>query len=93
MNIKEVTKDLKSLTDFINKGAEGKEKLTEAEALELDSAAVNVFKNANENDIIASVEKVANMNILKMNIHFFDNLPNIWAIYQNATEISTKEEE
>lgn len=93
MNIKEVTKDLKSLTDFINKGAEGKVKLTEAEALELDSAAINAFKNANENDIIASVEKVANMNILKMDIHFFDNLPNIWAVYQNATEISAKTEE
>lgn len=93
MNIEEVTKDLKSLTDFINKGAEGKVKLTEAEALELDGAAIKAFKNASENDIIASVEKVANMNILKMNIHFFDNLPNIWAVYQNATEISAKSEE
>lgn len=93
MDIKEVTKDLKSLTDFITKGAEGKETITEAEAIELDEAALALFRNASDTEIVASVEKVANMDILRLNVHFFDNLPNIWSVYQNATEISVKSEE
>lgn len=93
MKIKEVTKDLKSLTDFICKGAEGKVNLTEDEAMELDKAVLNVFRAASDSDIIASVEKVANMDILRMNIHFFDHLPNVWGVYQNAAEISVKFEE
>ena len=92
-DLKEVTKNLKSLVDFINDGAEGKiENLSEDQAAKVESEATRLFSKASNEEIIKLTEKVATMNILTMNIHFFDNLPNIWSILQNATEITVKVE-
>lgn len=90
-DLKEVTKNLKSLVDFINDGVEGKiENLSEDQAEKVESEAIHLFSKASNEEIIKLAEKIATMNILAMNIHFFDNLPNIWHILQNAAEVATK---
>lgn len=90
-DLKEVTKNLKSLVDFINDGIEGKiENLSEDQAEKVESEAIHLFSKASNEEIIKLTEKIATMNILVMNIHFFDNLPNIWHILQNATEVAAK---
>lgn len=93
LDIETITKDLKSVTDFINDGVEGKvPSLTEEEAAEFQAKALKVFNEASSDLIVAKTAKVAGMDILKMNIHFFDNIPSIWRIYQDAAEITVKTE-
>lgn len=85
-------KALRDITDFIIKGAEGKVKnLTEAEAADFEANAIEVLSEASNDLVIAKLSPIMNMNIITMNIHFFDNLPKIWACIQNATEICVRE--
>lgn len=92
MDIETITKDLKSITDFINESVKGNFLFTEEQAETFQTKALKVFNESNTDLIVAKTAKIANMNIFDMNIHFFDNLPKIWKIYQNATEITVKVE-
>lgn len=85
-------KEIKEVTDFIVKGAEGKiANLTEDEAKEFEAKAIKIISEASNDLVIAKLSPIMNMDIIRMNIHFFDNLPKIWACVQNATEICVRE--
>lgn len=91
MDIKKM--DLKSLADFITNGAEGKTPyLKDEEAAKFEKTAIKIFSETSNDMIIAKLAKISNMNILNMNAHFFDNLPNTWQVIQNATEITVKDD-
>lgn len=91
IDIEATTKDLKTVADFLVKGAEGKvPNLTDDEAKEFDSKAVKVIVDSSNDLICAKFSPIMNMNILEMNIHFFDNLPKVFGCIQNAAEISLK---
>ena len=84
--------DLKSAIDFIVKGAEGKvSNLTDEEAKEFESQVLKLIVESSNDLVKAKFAHIMNMNILRMNIHFFDNLPRIWGCIQNAAEISVRE--
>jgi len=91
MDIETITKDLKSTTDFIVKGAEGKVRnLTDSEAAEFEKVAMKQFREASNDLVYAKLSPVSNMDVLKINIHFFDNLPNVFGAIQNLTEYFIK---
>lgn len=90
--VKEATKSLKTLTEFIQKGAEGKiPNIPDEAAQEFEIAAIKLLEEASVDTVLAKTAKVAEMNILDLNIHFFDNIPKVWGVYQNATELSLKQ--
>ena len=81
-----------ALIDFLIKGAEGKvPNLKEEEAAKFDTEAVKIISQSSNDLVIAKLAPISNMNILRMNIHFFDNLPKVFGCIQNATEISVRE--
>ena len=94
-NMKDIAKmDFDSVVKFINDGAEGKvEALSDEEAIKFEGRVVELFSEAEDEKILNSLAKISEMNILKMNAHFFDNLPDIWAIIQNGIEIVAKSAE
>ena len=91
MDIETITKNLNSTTDFIVKGAEGKVRnLTESEAADFEKVAMKQFREASNDSVYDKLSPVSNMDILKMNVHFFDNLPNVFGAIQNLTEYFVK---
>ena len=92
MDIENVTKSLDTIVDFIVKGASGQiDNLSDEEAKEFENAVSKVVVNYPVETIISKFEPIMNMNILRMNIQFFDNLPNLFGYIQYATEICVKE--
>lgn len=88
------TKDLKTLIDYLIKGAEGKvANLSEEKAKKFEDEALKVINESSNDLAITEFTPIMEMNILKMNIHFFDNLPRIFNCIQNAAEISVREAE
>lgn len=85
-------KDLKEVIDFLIKGAEGKvANLKEEEAKEFEERALKIISESSNDLVIAKFAPIMNMNIIRMNIHFFDNLPKIFNCIQNAAEICVRE--
>ena len=84
MDIETITKDLKSTTDFIVKN------LTDSEAAEFEKVAMKQFREASNDLVYAKLSPVSNMDVLKINIHFFDNLTNVFGAIQNLTEYFIK---
>lgn len=95
MNIKEITKDFKSFTDWIYQEVTDKnaEAITDEEALELDSRGFALIQEKGIDMIMAKASKISSLNILDKNVNFkvFENLPKIWFAYQNAAEAATKQ--
>ena len=56
----------------------------------LNKIVASVFVGNNDL-IIEKLSPITNMNILRMNVHFFDNLPKVWRLIQNAAEVSVRE--
>lgn len=84
--------DLKETIDFLVKGAEGKvPNLTDEEAKEFEAKALKVIVESSNDLVKAKFAPIMNMNILRLNVHFFDNLPRIWGCIQNAAEIAVRE--
>jgi len=85
-------KEIKEIVDVLIKGANGEiPNLKEEEALDFEAKALKIISQTSNDLIIAKLSPITNMNILRMNVHFFDNLPKIWSCIQNAAEISVRE--
>lgn len=85
-------KEIKDIVEILVKGVNGEiPNLKEEEASAFEKKAIEVISNTSNDMVIAKLSPITNMNILKMNIHFFDNLPKIWGCIQNAAEISVRE--
>ena len=85
-------KEIKEVVDLILKGAKGEiPNLKEEEALDFEAKALKIISETSNDLVIAKFAPIMNMDILALNIHFFDNLPKIWGCIQNATEISVRE--
>lgn len=85
-------KELKEVTDIIIKGAKGEiPNFKEDEAAEFEAKAIKIISESSNDLVIAKLSPVMNMNILDLNVHFFDYLPRIWACIQNASEICVRE--
>lgn len=95
MNTKEITKNLKTLSDYIYDVASGKKKFTvsEVDLAKFQDEALEVIRNSSDEEVIRETDRVASLNILDkdVNFEFFGQIPKIWSVYQNATEISVKE--
>lgn len=85
-------KEIKDIVEILVKGVNGEiPNLKEEEAVAFEKKAIEIISNTSNDMVIAKLSPITNMNILKMNIHFFDNLPKIWGCIQNAAEISVRE--
>lgn len=85
-------KEIKEIVDVLIKGANGEiPNFKEEEAVAFEKKAIEVISQTSNDLIIAKLSPITNMNILRMNVHFFDNLPKIWGCIQNAAEISVRE--
>lgn len=85
-------KEIKDIVEILVKGVNGEiPNLKEEEAVAFEKKAIEVISNTSNDMVIAKLSPITSMNILKMNIHFFDNLPKIWGCIQNAAEISVRE--
>jgi hypothetical protein len=85
-------KEIKEIVDVLIKGANGEiPNLKEEEAIAFEKKAIEIISKTSNDLIIAKLSPITNMNILRMNVHFFDNLPKIWSCIQNAAEISVRE--
>lgn len=85
-------KEIKDIAEILAKGVNGEiPNLKEEEAAAFEKKAIEIISNTSNDMVIAKLSPITNMNILKMNIHFFDNLPKIWGCIQNAAEISVRE--
>ena len=85
-------KEIKEVVDVLIKGANGKiPNFKEEEAVAFEKKAIEVISQANNDLIIEELSPITNMNILRMNAHFFDNLPKVWRLIQNAAEVSVRE--
>ena len=84
--------EIKEVVDVLIKGANGKiPNFKEEEAITFEKKAIEVISQTNNDLIIEKLSPITNMNILRMNVHFFDNLPKVWRIIQNAAEVSVRE--
>ena len=85
-------KEIKEVAELLIKGAKGEiPNLKEEEAIEFEAKALKIISDTSNDLVIAKFAPIMNMNILALNIHFFDNLPRIWGCIQNAAEISVRE--
>lgn len=85
-------KEIREVADLILKGAKGEiPNLKEEEALDFEAKALKIISETSNDLVIAKFAPIMNMDILALNIHFFDNLPKIWGCIQNAAEISVRE--
>jgi hypothetical protein len=85
-------KEIKDIVEILVKGANGEiPNLKEDEAAAFEAKALKVVSESSNDLVIAKFSPITNMNILKMNVHFFDNLPKIWRCIQNVAEISARE--
>jgi hypothetical protein len=85
-------KEIKEIVDVLIKGANGEiPNFKEEEAIAFEKKAIEIISQTSNDLIIAKLSPITNMNILRMNVHFFDNLPKIWGCIQNAAEISVRE--
>ena len=85
-------KEIKEVVDVLIKGANGKiPNFKEEEAITFEKKAIEVISQTNNDLIIEKLSPITNMNILRMNVHFFDNLPKVWKLIQNAAEVSVRE--
>ena len=86
------TKEIKEIVDVLIKGANGKiPNFKEEEAIAFEKKAIEVISQASNDLIIEKLSPITEMNIFKMNIHFFDNLPRIWRCIQNVAEVLVRE--
>ena len=84
--------EIKEVVDVLIKGANGKiPNFKEEEAITFEKKAIEVISQTNNDLIIEKLSPITNMNILRMNVHFFDNLPKVWKLIQNAAEVSVRE--
>ena len=84
--------EIKEVVDVLIKGANGKiPNFKEEEAITFEKKAIEVISQTNNDLIIEKLSPITNMNILRMNVHFFDNLPKVWRLIQNAAEVSVRE--
>jgi hypothetical protein len=85
-------KEIKEIVDVLIKGANGEiPNFKEEEAIAFEKKAIEIISQTSNDLVIAKFAPIMNMNILALNIHFFDNLPKIWGCIQNAAEISVRE--
>lgn len=85
-------KEIKEIVDVLIKGANGEiPNFKEEEAVAFEKKAIEIISQTSNDLIIAKLSPITNMNILRINVHFFDNLPKIWGCIQNAAEISVRE--
>lgn len=85
-------KEIKEVAELLIKGAKGEiPNLKEEEAIEFETKALKIISDTSNDLVIAKFAPIMNMNILALNVHFFDNLPRIWGCIQNAAEISVRE--
>lgn len=85
-------KEIKEIVDVLIKGANGEiPNFKEEEAIAFEKKAIEIISQTSNDLIIAKLSPITNMNILRMNVHFFDNLPKIWGCIQNAAEFSVRE--
>ena len=94
-DIKEVTKDFRSFTDWIYQQVTDKknrETITDDEAVELDKKGYKLISEQGIDMVMAKVSKIASLNILDKNVSFevFDRLPRVWAAYQQAAEVEAE---
>lgn len=86
-------KDLKSVVDFIIRGAEGKQaNLSDEVAVKFDRDAAKLFVDTSLDLLTAKFAPIMNMDIRRLNIHFFDNLPYVWMSIQNTAEVKVRAE-
>lgn len=88
-DIKEVTKNFKSFTDFIYQSvsdAEHAETFDDDQAVKLDKQGIKLIEEKGVDMIMAKASKIMSLNILDKNVSFdvFERLPRVWAAYQNA---------
>lgn len=84
-------KEIKEVVDVLIKGANGEIPNFKEEAVAFEKKAIEVISKISNDLIIEKLSPITNMNILRMNVHFFDNLPKVWRLIQNAAEVSVRE--
>lgn len=86
------SKEIKEIVDVLIKGANGEiPNFKEEEAIAFEKKAIEVISQASNDLIIEKLSPITKMNIFKMNVHFFDNLPKVWRLIQNVAEVSVRE--
>lgn len=94
-DIKEVTKDFKSFTDWIYQQVTDKKNadpITDDEAAILDKEGYKLIQDQGIDMVMAKASKIASLNILSKNVNFdiFERLPWVWYAYQTAAEVESE---